>query len=174
MKKNFKIVITDYIEHPDIEYDILGDDVDIICLCEKDEQKFPDIIEDADILMVWHAEITKDTINRLKKCKAIMRIGTGFDNVDIEFARERGIPVTNVPDYGIHEVADTTCSMILSLVRGLSNYNHLAKNYESGWQENFIPELKRLANHNLGIIGMGRIGTSVGSRMKAFGIDVAF
>ena len=174
MNKIFKIVITDYIEQADIEYDVLGNDVDIICLCEKDEQNFPDIIEAADILMVWHAEITKYTINRLKKCKAIMRIGTGFDNVDIAFARELGIPVTNVPDYGTHEVADTACSMILALIRGLSMYNHLSKNYKSGWQEYFITELKRLENHKLGIIGMGRIGTAVGLRLKAFNIDVAF
>ena len=174
MKKNFKIVITDYIEQPDIEYEVLGNDVDIICLCENNEKEFSDIIEDADILMAWHAEITKYTINRLKKCKAIMRIGTGYDNVDIAFAREQGIPVTNVPDYGTHEVADTTCSMILALARGLSMYNHLSKNYKSGWQKNFIPELKRLENHNLGIIGMGRIGTAVGLRMKAFNINVAF
>lgn len=174
MNKNFKIVITDYIEQPDIEYDMLGKNVKIICFGENDEQKFSDEIEDADILLVWHAEITKKTINRLKKCKAIMRIGTGYDNIDIALARERGIPVTNVPDYGTHEVADTTCSMILALVRGLSMYNHLSKNYESGWQENFIPELKRLENHKLGIIGMGRIGTAVGLRMKAFNIDVAF
>jgi len=174
MNKKIKIVITDYIDKPDIEYEVLGNDVDIICLCENNEKNFSDIIEDADILMAWHAEITKYTINRLKKCKAIMRIGTGFDNVDIEFARERGIPVTNVPDYGTHEVADTTCSMILALARGLSMYNHLSKNYKTGWQENFIPELKRMGNHNLGIIGMGRIGTAVGLRMKAFNIDVAF
>ena len=174
MKKIFKIVITDYIEQPDIEYEVLGNDVDIICLCENNEKEFSDIIEDADILMAWHAEITKYTINRLKKCKAIMRIGSGYDNVDIVFAREQGIPVTNVPDYGTHEVADTTCSMILALARGLSMYNHLSKHYVSGWQENFIPELKRMGNHNLGIIGMGRIGTAVGLRMKAFNIDIAF
>jgi C-terminal binding protein len=174
VKKNLKIVITDYIKQPNIENDVLGNNVDIICLCEDNEKDFSDIIEDADILMVWHAEITKYTINRLEKCKAIMRIGTGFDNVDIGFARKCGIPVTNVPDYGTHEVADTTCSMILDLARGLSMYNHLSKNYKFGWQENFIPELKRLENHNLGIIGMGRIGTAVGLRMKAFNIDVAF
>ena len=174
MYKNFKIIISDYIKKPDIEYEVLGSDVEIICLSENNERAFPDIIEDADILLVWHARITKYTINRLKKCKAIMRIGTGYDNVDIGYAFKKGIPVTNVPDYGTHEVADTTCSMILALTRGLSTYNHLSKNYESGWQENFIPALKRLDNHKLGIIGMGRIGTAVGLRMKAFNIDVAF
>jgi len=174
MKKFFKIVITDYIKESDIEYDVLGKDVDIICLCEENENEFSDIIDDADILMVWHADITKYTIDRLEKCKAIMRIGTGYDNVDIKYASEKGIPVTNVPDYGTDEVADTTCSMILDLTRGLSIYNHLSKNYAAGWQENFIPELKRLDNHKLGIIGMGRIGTAVALRLKTFNIDVAF
>jgi len=174
MNKKFKIVITDYIEQPDIEKEVLGKDVQITCFCEENEKKFSDIVNDADILMVWHTKITKYTINRLKKCKAIMRIGTGYDNVDTEFARVCGIPVTNVPDYGTQEVADTACSMILTLTRGLSMYNHFSKHYKIGWQENFIPELKRLENHNLGIIGMGRIGTAVGLRMKAFNIDVAF
>ena len=174
MKKKFRIVITDYVEQPSIEHEVLGNNVEIICFGETDELKFTNAIKNADIIMVWHAVITEKTINRLKNCKAIMRYGSGYDNVDIAYARNQGIPVTNVPDYGTQEVADTTCSMILSLVRGLLMYNHFSKNYKSGWQENFIPELKRLENHKLGIVGMGRIGTAVGLRLKAFNIDVAF
>ena len=169
-----KVIITDYIIDPYIERQVFGDSVEIICLNTYNEKQISDEICDADVLMVWHVEITRYTIDRLKKCKAILRIGTGYDNVDWVYARNRGIDVTNVPDYGTEEVADTACSMILSLTRGINRYNEEARQYNRGWQENFTADLQRLSSHNLGIIGLGRIGTATSIRMKAFNMNVGF
>lgn len=169
-----KIFITDYIETPDIEQEVFGKKVEIICLNEEHEENFPESISEADAVLVWHTKITELTIKRLKKCKAIVRYGVGYDNVDFQCAREYGIPFANTPDYGVHEVADTASSLILTLVRKVSNYNQASKSYESGWQEHTIKPLKRTNEHRLGIIGIGRIGTAVALRMKAFGMEIGF
>tara|TARA_B100000315_G_C14563601_1_gene581777 strand:+ start:1095 stop:2093 length:999 start_codon:yes stop_codon:yes gene_type:complete len=174
MNKKFKIVITDYISNPHIEQQILGKDCKIICLNEENENCFPDSINDADILLVWHAGISKKTIEKLKSCKAIIRYGVGFDNVDIKCAAEYGIPFANNPDYGVHEVADTTCALILSHTRGIPFYNNSNLINCQTWQKNTIKGLHRSTDHSLGIIGLGRIGTAVALRMKAFGMRIGF
>ena len=73
-----------------------------------------------DAILVWHRmRITASVIALLEKCRLIVRVGVGYDNVDVEAARRRGIPVSNVPNYGTSEVADHALAMLLYLVRGL-------------------------------------------------------
>jgi len=169
-----RIFITDYVKNPDIEQEIFGKDVKIECSNTENEDELPDSIEEADALLVWHTKISKKTIDRLKKCKIIVRYGTGYENVDYQYAQEKGIPFCNTPDYGIDEVADTACSMILALSRKILTYNLSSKNYNSGWQEHTLKPIKRSNQHRLGIVGIGRIGSTVALRMKAFGIDICF
>lgn len=169
-----KVFITDYITSPDIERAVLGEGVPIECLNTEDEAEFPDSIKEADALLVWHVRITEKTIRRLKKCMVIVRYGVGYDNVDFRCAQRYGIPFCNTPDYGIHEVADTTCGMILALTRKIFSYNHAAKRFSYGWQEHTQPPIKRSTEHKLGIIGAGRIGTAVALRMKGFGMNIGF
>jgi len=168
------VFITDYIISPDIERSVLGGNISIECLNNEDESSFPDSISEADALLVWHASITEKTISRLKKCKAIVRYGVGYDSVDYRCAQRYGIPFCNTPDYGINEVADTACGMILALTRKIFAYNHAAKLFSHGWQEHTQPPMKRLTEHKLGIIGTGRIGSAVILRMKSFGMDIGF
>ena len=63
LKKKYKVVITDYFKDSIIEKKILGDEAHVICLDQIEENKFTDEIDDADILLVWHAEISDKTIN---------------------------------------------------------------------------------------------------------------
>ncbi len=77
--------------------------------------------------MVYHfVTIRRATIEKLERCKLIVRCGAGFDNIDYLFAKERGIPVANVPDYGTEDVADTAIGLVLALARGTHLYNHNA------------------------------------------------
>jgi C-terminal binding protein len=169
-----KIIITDYVTKPDIEKNIFGDDVEIICLNEENESNYGKEIEDADGIMVWHGKISSVTLKRLKKCKVIVKYGTGYDNVDHKACKEYGIPFCNTPDYGVEEVADTSCALIINFIRQITLYNNNAKNITEGWQLHSNMPIKRTSDHKLGIIGVGRMGTAVSIRMKAFGIDVAF
>lgn len=174
-----KIFITDYIKNPNIEKKILGNKVKIINLNQKNEEKFPETIKDADAILVWHANLTDKTFKKLKKCKAIIRYGVGVDNIDLKAAKKYKISIANTPDYGIDEVADTASGLILSLTRKIFLYNNNCKNYKNIWQENVPKEnknypVKRLRNLNLGIIGLGRIGSALALRMKAFNMNIGF
>ena len=73
----------------------------------------------------------RPTLEKLKKCRAIIRNGVGFDSVDIEAARKLGIPVCNVPDYGTEEVADHAIALTMALCRQLFPLDHEAK--KLGW-----------------------------------------
>ncbi|MCL4109827.1 UNVERIFIED_CONTAM: hypothetical protein GTU68_059574 [Idotea baltica] len=132
-------------------------------------------IEDADAIMVYHYfRFTKATIDRLTNCKAIVRPGVGYDGIDCEAARERGIPVCNVPDYGTEEVADSALAMTLNLTRGTHFLNSRLRRGIGEWNVDQALPIWRLRGQVFGIIGCGRIGTAAALRAKSFGFDVVF
>lgn len=97
-----KVVISDFIQD-DLkpEREVLGELADVSALGARGEEELAGRIEDAHAIILYHGiSITRVTIERLEQCKLIVRGGVGFDNVDQEFARKRGIPVATVPDYG--------------------------------------------------------------------------
>lgn len=171
---NFGILDGNYT--PDIELNIVGDTGKIYTYPAISEEDLPDQIADLDAAMVWHyINVSKKTLDRLARCKAIVRIGVGFDSVDGEYAGKLGIPLINIPDYGTNDVADHCLSLLLSGCRSLPLYSsYLDKDLLNNW----IPErggnIKRLQGSKLGIVGMGRIGSAVASRAKSFGINVSF
>ena len=115
-----KVVITDYITEPlDPERQVLGGVAEVVALDAMSEEELVGRIEDADALMVYHYfRFTRASIERLDRCRVIVRPGVGYDGIDIDAAREHGIPVCNVPDYGTEEVADSAVGMAVSLARG--------------------------------------------------------
>jgi phosphoglycerate dehydrogenase-like enzyme len=173
--KKCKVVITDRLAPPaDIEQSVLGKAAKIIILQEKNEQNILTQIEDADALLVWHEiTLTKLSLSRMKKCKVIVRIGAGFDNVDIEFAAKKNIIVCNVPDYGTNDVADHTIALILNIYRNMENVLEKSRMGKLGWRWEVVKS-KRLTDQSLGIVGLGRIGTAVAMRAKSFGLKVLF
>lgn len=170
------VVITDFITPPFKHEDkILGDIADIVALNAFSEDDLIGKIEDADAIMLYHfISITRKTIERLKKCKLIVRCGVGFDNVDRLAARERGIPVANVPDYGTEEVADSAIAMMLTMMRGVSYLNTRLQNKQGPWIYEQVVPLHRLRGQTIGLIGLGRIGTATALRAKALGLNVLF
>lgn len=171
-----RVVVADFVTDAlKPERDILGDIADITALDANTEADLFGKVEDADAVMVYHnIAITKDTIARLKHCKLIVRCGVGFDNVDHVFARGRGIPVGNVPDYGTEEVADSAIGMALALARGINFFNNRLQRQAGPWAYMQGAPILRLRGRVFGIIGLGRIGTAAALRAKALGMDVAF
>ena len=113
--------------------------------------------------------IGRRTIDRLEKCKIIVRCGVGYDNVDRVAARERGITVANVPDYGTEEVADSAIAMLLTMMRGVSYMNTRLQGRQGEWIYEQVRPLHRLRGLKLGIVGLGRIGTATALRATAPG-----
>ena len=114
-----------------------------------------------------------EKVPKLDRCKVIIRCGVGFDNVDLKAAGEKGIPVCNVPDYGTTDVADHAMALLLSLMRGLPAYDAAARDPKT-WVWTAAGPLRRVTGARLGLIGLGRIGTAVALRAKAFGMRVSF
>jgi len=152
---------------------VIGDAAEVRrFLCGSDAD-FTDEICDANALIVWHnTPIGAEGIARLRNCRAIIRNGVGFDSVDIAAARERGIAVCNVPDYGTEEVADHAIALALALCRQLFPLDEEAK--KLGWVIRVEPKLRRLRELTFGIVGLGRIGTATALRAKALGFKVIF
>jgi phosphoglycerate dehydrogenase-like enzyme len=102
----------------------------------------------------------------------IIRNGVGFDSVDVAAARERGIAVCNVPDYGTEEVADHAIALAMALCRQLFPLDAEAKRL--GWTIKVGAKLRRFRELTFGIVGLGRIGTATALRAKALGFKVVF
>ena len=176
MSKPWKVVITDLIVEPLVfEREVLGDIAQVIALDAMNEAELVGRIEDADAIMVYHYfRFTRASIARLQNCKVIVRPGVGYDGIDIAAARERGIPVCNVPDYGTEEVADSALGMAIALARGTHFLNSRLKRGIGQWNVDQALPIPRLRGTRFGIVGCGRIGSAVAMRAKAFGFDVCF
>ncbi|MCS7467864.1 C-terminal binding protein [Stieleria sp. ICT_E10.1] len=176
MKQRFKVVITDLITEPlDAERGVLDEVADVVALDAKCEADLIGQIEDADAVMVYHyLTFSKSSVDRLKRCRAIVRPGVGYDAIDLAAARQRGIPVCNVPDYGTEEVADSAVAMAVSLARGTHLLNSRLRRGVGHWNVDQAMPIARLRGRRFGIIGCGRIGTAAALRAKAFGLEVAF
>jgi D-3-phosphoglycerate dehydrogenase len=134
--------------------------------CKTPETLIP-IVRDADAVITQFAPIKADVIAAMQKAKVIVRYGIGVDNVDLDAARQRGIPVCNVPDYCIDEVADHTLAFILGATRQVvANTNHVRA---GNWGIPFgLDQMKTLRDQTVGIVGFGRIGREVVARLAPF------
>ena len=176
MTQRYKVVITDGInDELEPERRILDDVADVVSLDASSEEGLQGRIEDADAIMLYHyLSITSRTLDRLERCKLIVRGGVGVDNVDHEYARKCGIPVANIPDYGTEDVADSAIGMILTLTRGIAYLNSQLHAGNGPWGYQLALPQQRLRSRVLAIVGLGRIGTAVALRGKALGMDVVF
>ena len=167
------VVVTDHLAEAGVEKPVLDDLADIRLLQTNDGD---DVIRrgaDADILLVYHDILLSErVIAALPKCRAIIRCGVGFDNVDLKAAGSRGIVVCNVPDYGTEEVADHAILLLLATTRRLLPCDAAIR--AGTWEVAPAMGTPRLRGRTLGLIGLGRIGTATAMRAKAFGLRVVF
>ena len=176
LTEQHKVVITDFIiDELEPEREVLQDIAQVVSLDAHSEQDLVGRIEYADAVIIYHLlTLRQESIDLLKQCRIIVASGVGFDNVDHLYARQRNIAVANVPDYGTEEVADTAIGMVLALTRGISYLNSYLRDDPSDWSHYSSVPAHRLRGRVLGIVGFGRIGTAMGLRAKALGMDVVF
>ncbi len=161
--KNDLIAVTDHITNFSIEKEILG--------VHFENQ----LSSKTTIALVWHEKIDKEFLLKYPLIRAIVRYGVGYDNIDLEFCREKGIVVANTPDYGIDEVSDSAIAMILYLTRKIGRLETLAKensNYWLGKELNL--SMRRINQLSLGIVGLGRIGGSIAKKFLQFTNKISF
>jgi lactate dehydrogenase-like 2-hydroxyacid dehydrogenase len=130
---------------------------------------------EVDGLMIMRYAVTPDDIARFPRLRAIVRMGVGYDKIARPAAAARNILVCNVPDYGTTEVADHAMALALSLRRGIILYHERQRqNPPAAWGPIKGELVRRLGVQTFGIIGLGRIGTAVALRARAFGFRVVF
>lgn len=171
-----KVVITDFINDSlSIEKEVLQGIATVEAFDAYSEEALRGKIESAKAVMLYHnLSLSAATIENLTDCDLIVRCGVGFDNVDHAYARQKGIPVANVPDYGTEEVADSAIGMALTLTRGIHFYNQRMRSEPDPWMYHVSQPLYRHRGRVFGIIGLGRIGTATAKRALAMGMDVRF
>ena len=112
------------------------------------------------------------TMARLPRLKVIAHFGVGYDTVDVDAARRRGIPVTNTPDVLTEEVADLTLALLLATIRRVPQGDRYVR--EGRWLKGPMALTESFQGKTVGIIGAGRIGRAIGKRCAAFGVKLAY
>lgn len=132
--------------------------------------------EPYDAIIQYHGGIRlREPVEWFKNCKILVRAGVGFDNIDLAAWGSRGVPVTNVPDYGTNEVADHAIALMLALARGAAQFDaDLRADFVTGWKHDAPPLIRRLSGSVFGLVGMGPIGMAAAKRAAAFGMEVVF
>lgn len=135
-----------------------------------DEAGFIAAARNADAIYAKGIRITKPIIDALESCKVISLPSVGVDSVDVKAASARGIPVTNVPDTFIEEVADHAMALLLAGFRRIIEQDKMVR--EGRWSEGRPALLKipRLAGQTLGFISFGRVARAVAKRAAPFGL----
>lgn len=135
------------------------------------EEETADAVRDADLVFVNFAPVTRTVLAALAPGATVVRYGIGYDNVDVDAARELGIRVANVPDYGVDTVADHTVACLLALLRRTASFTTAVR--EHGWlTASALGPIRGFAETTVGLVGTGRIGRAVAARLQPFRFDV--
>ena len=147
-------------------------DAEIIEIDADSEEEFIAGAKDADAVIGRGRRMTREIIESLDNCKVISLGSVGADTVDVEAATDKGIPVTNVPDTFIEEVADHTMMLLLASFRRVNELDSMVR--EGRWTEGrpYISQFPRLWGQTLGFISFGHVARAVALRAKAFGLHL--
>ncbi|MEL7610437.1 MAG: D-2-hydroxyacid dehydrogenase [Bacillota bacterium] len=137
--------------------------------------KITERIGDADIVYTNKTSITRTTLDVCKNIRFIGILATGYNVVDVAAAKEKGIPVTNIPTYGTAAVSQFAIALLLEICHHVAHHSNAV--YEGRWENNadwcfWDYSLIELACKTMGIIGFGRIGQTTGAIAKAMGMSI--
>jgi phosphoglycerate dehydrogenase-like enzyme len=171
-------ILTPDAQYPDdavVERQVAGKEAEFLIHRTRDPDAIPlEHWAACDAFLVWHEmKIDQTLIDKAKKCRVIVRAGVGYNQINLEDAATAGIPVCNTPDYGTSEVADHAIALLLSLVRGIPEFqDQLRRDIRSPWRYPETVCMRRIRGTTIGLVGIGRIGTATALRAQAFGLNV--
>ena len=162
------VAITDYtFADLGIEKSILDPIAQVVGGQCKTPEALIELVQDANAVITQFAPVNAAVIESMQRAKVIVRYGIGVDNVDLQAAKRKGIPVCNVPDYCIDEVADHTLAFILSMTRQVVPNAIAIRDGKWGLATD-LGHMRTLKDQCVGVIGLGRIGREVVLRLRAF------
>lgn len=135
------------------------------------EESLWHLVSEVEAMLVTMISLGDKTLERAKKLRVISKFGVGVENIDVDAASARGIPVCNTAGANAESVADHTWALILSLVRRLPYLERVIKE-GNGWNPWPAASGVELAGKSLGLVGLGNIGRSVATRAQGFGVHV--
>ncbi len=163
-----KAVITD---HPfpslDLAQGIFSrSGIELEVMQTKDPETIIAHTKTAEAMIVGMAKIDKKIIDALDRCKIIVRLGVGFDNVDVPAATSRGIMVANIPDFCTEEVSDHAIALILMIARRILPGQKAAREGKWGPMAIEFDSFKRVKEQTVGLYGFGRIARAAAEKAK--------
>ncbi|MDR7469030.1 MAG: C-terminal binding protein [Armatimonadota bacterium] len=166
------VLVTDYV-FPSLEVEravLRAVGAELVAMQAGSEAELAEAVGNADGLLVCYAPVTRRVIERAQRCRVIARYGIGVDNVDVDAATERGIVVTNVPDYCIEEVSDHALALLLACARKVA---FLDRGVRAGrWEARDAVPIRRLRGQVLGLVGFGKIPRLLAAKARALGLTV--
>ncbi|MCA9237810.1 MAG: C-terminal binding protein [Planctomycetales bacterium] len=145
-------------------------DCELVASPDNREETLMGLAPGMDAIITCWAPVTARVIDAADRCRHIARTGIGLDNIDVPRATQRGIVVTNVPDYCVTEVAEHAMALIYALGRKVADY-HLATKRGQYSLVAGLP-VERISGKTLGLIGVGQIGKAVARLAAAAGMNV--
>ena len=146
--------------------------LEVVDLTGIPKDELVNYVEDLDALVVRSAtKVRKEMIDAAKNLKVIGRAGVGLDNIDVEYAKSRGIKVINTPGATSISVAELAIGLILSVMRKIAYADREMR--KGAWPKKKCKGIE-MYGKTLGIIGIGRIGKEVAKRARAFGMRVIY
>ncbi|WP_251517870.1 MULTISPECIES: 2-hydroxyacid dehydrogenase family protein [Staphylococcus] len=140
-----------------------------------DKETLKQGVKDADVLVsLLSTQVDKEIIDAGKQLKIITNYGAGFNNVDVDYAREQQIDVTNTPKASTNSTAELTFALVLAVARRIPEGDKLCRTTGfDGWAPLFFRG-REVSCKTIGIIGLGEIGSAVAKRARAFDMDVLY
>lgn len=172
-----KMVFLDAATMGDVSFAPLERLGSLVCYDSSTPQEALERVSDCDVLIVNKVRVTPELIDAAHDLKLICETATGVNNIDIEYAAKKGIPVRNVAGYSTLTVAQATFMHILSLVGSAPYFDDAVKSGRysaSGMFTDVSVNWWELAGKTIGIIGMGNIGRKVAQIAEAFGMNVCY
>ncbi len=145
-------------------------DAEIVEIEAASEGEFIEQVKDCDALIARGDRITDNIIENLQNCKVIALGSVGADTVDVGAATARNIPVTNVPDTFIEEVADHTMMLLLATFRRLTLMDKYSRDERWGEGRPYLNQFPRLFGQTLGFVSFGHVARATAIRAQPFGV----
>ncbi len=161
----------------DISFAPIGKFGELICYPTSSPEEAMVRVKDCDILIINKVKVIKELIDAAGSLKLICEAATGVNNIDLEYAASKGIPVKNVAGYSTETVVQTTFMHILNLSCAFAYYDGKVKSGEygrSGMFTDVSQPFHELSGKTIGVIGMGTIGSRVARVAEAFGMKVVY
>ena len=151
----------------EIEKKVLGDNIEILEIPSATEEEIIANCQDADAVICAYEPFTARVIDALPNLKLISFKTIGFNYADTDHARGKGIPVAHISKYCTKEVAEYVVGLILALNRRIIQFN-TSTHIDKEWKYNLFPEMRRLDEQTIGLIGFGNIPKLVTERLRPF------